>query len=139
MKRNVLLPLLLVLVYSAAHAQGQKIEGVQWYQVLYARFKPGAAAEARQIILENFFPAEREIGREVLYFEGATGEWDFIGYFPMSEGPGALAYESTAEDQKFFEALGRQAGSPAKAEEVFQRWWSLVDHWEFDLMKRRFP
>ena len=51
------------------------------YLVTYAKFKPGKAPLALQIIRELFQPVDKKIGRRVLRFDYVTEDWDHIVIF----------------------------------------------------------
>src|SRR5688500_9578383 len=142
MKRTLLLAVLsLVVTPSLARAQATQgtaqAEGVMWYRVSYAKFKPGMAAEARRIIYDHFWAVDKEIGREVIPFDVATGEWDHIVYFPMPGGPGELAFEDTPLGKRWQETLARREGGKDKAEALQKRFGEMILREQTEVVRRR--
>jgi hypothetical protein len=133
----------LFLALSATPALGQAaqpgtpIEGVTWYTVSYAKFKPGMADEARKIIYEHFWPVDKEIGREVIPFDHLTGEWDHVVYLPMPGGPSELAFQQTPLGRKWFETFSRREGGREKAEALDKRFSEMVLHTKTEVVMRR--
>ncbi len=142
MKRTLLLAVLFVTVVptftrgQGAPASGQ-IEGVTWYRVSYAKFKPGMAEEARRIIHDHFSAVDKEIGREVIAFDVVTGEWDHVVYFPMPGGPGELAFEETPVGKRWQETLARREGGKDKAEALQKRFGEMLLREKSEVVRRR--
>ena len=142
MKRtSLLLGLLVSLCATTAHSQaaptGKPIEHVAWYRVMYVKFKPGMADEARKIIYEHFWPVDREIGREVIPFDPVTGDWDQVVYFPMPGGPSELGVQSTPWDAKWEAAFERREGGKDKADALNRKYGEMVQQTKIEIVMRR--
>jgi hypothetical protein len=143
MQRSPLLAALFLALFTPpalgqAAQPGTPIEGVTWYTVEYAKFKPGMADEARKIIYEHFWPVDKEIGREVIPFDHVTGEWDHVVYFPMPGGPGDLAFRETALGKRWFETFSRREGGKDKAAALDKRFSDMVLQTKTELVMKRF-
>jgi hypothetical protein len=142
MRRTVLLAVLF-LSASAGSARGQgapaaaQIEGVTWYRVSYAKFKPEMVEAARRIIYEHFWPVDREIGREVLAFDQVTGDWDHVVYFPMPGGPAELAFRETALGKRWQETLARREGGNEKAAALQKQFAEMLLREKTEIVMRR--
>ncbi len=142
MQRSPLVAMLF-LALSATPALGQaaqpgrRIEGVAWYTVSYAKFKPGMAEEARKLIYDHFWPVDKEIGREVIPFDHVTGDWDHVVYFPMPGGPDELAFRETELGRRWFETLARREGGREKAAALDKRFNEMVLHMKTELVMKR--
>jgi hypothetical protein len=131
MKRRPLLVGLAVVLSSAiAISQGAASRtqpaAVTWYQADYAKFKPGMAEEARRIIYEHFWPVDREIGRHVIAFDFASGEWDHVVYIPLEGGPADLAVADPPSARRWRAAFARRAGSQERADALLRQWGEMV-------------
>ena len=122
---------------SQAAPTGKPIEHVAWYQVMYVKFKPGMAEEARKIIYEHFWAVDREIGREVIAFDPVTGEWDQVVYFPMPAGPSEVGLQSTPWDAKWNAAFERREGGKEKADALNKRYGEMVQQTKIEIVMRR--
>lgn len=112
---------------AAQEAEARKRADVDYYVALFTKFKPGAWAEARQIIYSHFWPTDHQIGHEVIPFDVLTGEWDHVVFFRMEGGPGDLAWQRSPTDVKWDAALARKLGGEEAMQTVMKRFQSLID------------
>jgi hypothetical protein len=110
---------------------------VAWYVASYAKFKAGMADEARKIIYEHPWPVDKEIGREVIAFDHATGDWDHVVYFPMAGGPSDLAFQETALGKRWMETFVRREGGKERAEALQKRFGEMVLNEKTELVMKR--
>ncbi len=142
MKRTTIL-LGLLLAVSAPRAQGQAAtpgkppEVYSWYSVAFTKFKVGMGDEARKLIYENFWPVDKEIGREVIAFDGVTGDWDIIVFFPMPSGPSEMAGAENPLNRKWEETLIRRAGGREQYDALMKRFNATVETSKTEIVKRR--
>jgi hypothetical protein len=94
------------------------------YLVTYAKFKPGKAPLALQIIRERFQPVDKRIGRRVLPFDYVTGDWDHIVYFPFD----LARMDTIPSGDEWMKALAAQEGGMEQAQQLWQDFWDLVAH-----------
>jgi hypothetical protein len=99
---------------------------VLWYEANYARFKPGMADSARRIIYGHFLPVDQEIGRRVIAFDFASGEWDHVVFIPLPGGPAELAMAESPLARRWRAAFVRREGGQANADAVLARFNELV-------------
>jgi hypothetical protein len=137
--------LLLALPVMAQEApEATQVSKGNWYHVLHFKFRPGKLDQAMTTILDHFRLADEAIGREVTAFLYQTGEWDFVGYFPLQEGPSELAglvgptnekwWPALAD--KWWAALAEQVGGTEKARELVQDFWDKVANYKWEIAQR---
>ena len=101
----------------------------QTYLALYEKFKPGKAPEGIKIIKEHFIPVDRKIGRKVIPFNFATGDWDHIAFFP---------YDASRKDTipgfaEWFAALAELEGGQEQAKKLFDHFMELHSNMKFEI------
>lgn len=125
---------LAIALFSAGQVYGQdmpkahKMEDVSWYSVVLIDFKPGKTDEAIDIINDHFVKASEKAGTAgpAKELEMQTGEWDLMLVWEM-DGPSEMEWEVSPEGEKFMKALSEQEGSLEKAQQLFEKYQSLID------------
>jgi hypothetical protein len=103
----------------------------QWFQVFYFKFVPGMKERAIAHIAQHFVPVDMAIGRKVMPFDFATGEWDHVVFFPAAIGPGGI--DSVPSWQVWQQELAAREGSDAEAEKAFADFFAMVAEHEVEL------
>lgn len=119
--------------------KARKLANVTWYEVRQVDFKPGKAGEALKIIRTQFIPAAESAGLpEMRLLEYATGgRWDIQMTFTMTDGPSALEWEISPEDEKWMSALASQCGGMDKAEALLSSYRDLISSTDGQLAYER--
>ena len=87
-------------------AQAQEVsDNFDWFQAKYIKFKPGKAAEARELLQDYLYKANEISGRLVLTFESDMGDWDHIAYLHLEDGPDQLTYENAEIEVKWWNGV----------------------------------
>lgn len=137
MKRIVLTAVvaLFLAMPGAAEAQEEvpqpvKIEDADWYEIVHVSFKPGAFPEARKLIEEHLWAAGQRAGvpGPILMFH-RTGPWDMTLVWEL-EGPADLEWLMDEEGAKHAAALAEMSGGIEQAEQIWQRYFDMVDRTE---------
>jgi len=123
-----------ITLFSAGQALGQdmpkahKMENVSWHTVVLVDFEPGKTDEAMNIINNHFVKAAEKAGNSgpAMELEMQTGEWDLMLVWNM-DSPSEMEWEVSPEGEKFMKALSEQEGSLKKAQELFDKYQSLID------------
>jgi hypothetical protein len=139
----ILLGLALSLCAGSSHAQGmpwiKANERTSWYRITYVKYRSGALEEAQKLVYDHFWPIDKEIGREVIPFDAASGEWDHIVAIPIGGTPAQIALGDTPLDTRWNEALVRRAGGRAQAEAIWKRYLDLVMTTKTEIVLRHMP
>lgn len=108
--------------------KAKKLANVTWCEIRQVDFKPGQRDAALKIIREQFMPAADSAGLPAAQiFEYATGgRWDIQFVFPMTEGPAALNWEISPEDEKWMESLANHCGGMDKAQALLDAYRDLI-------------
>lgn len=104
-----------------------RITGVQWYQAVFIKFKPGKADQGRQIIADHFIKADEASGRAPRGFTLSTGDWDHVVFFPLASGPTDLGWRLRPIDERWWAELAKLEGGAAAALALVQRFNELID------------
>ena|SRR5699024_2433111 len=106
--------------------KSEKRQGAMYYMAIFFDYKEGKTGQAMNFIREHFLPVDKKVGREVIVFTPMTGSWDEIAFFPLSDGPGALAWKISPSDAKWNAAFVEQAGSTERVTELWQGYRTMV-------------
>lgn len=98
----------------------------KYYLAIYFDYKPGKAGAAFRMIDKYFIPVDEEAKRFVIQFRPITGKWDEIAFFPLKNGPDALAYAPTPSDAAWNAVFVGQMGSQERVDEIWRQFQSLV-------------
>ena len=124
-----------------AAAQGlptaARITGVDRYRASFAKFKPGAGTEARQIIYEHLIKADQAAGRNPITFDFVTGEWDHVVFFPLQDGPGDLVWSTRPIDERWWAELAKLEGGIQQARTLVARFEQLIERSTDQVVQRR--
>ena len=120
-------------VPCAAQAQAQnqemkaeRAENSRYWWVEMVKFLPGKRDRAGELVEQHFAPVDKEIGAQVIDVHMTTGEWDYITLFPMTGGPGDIAWSTSPDEVKFMNALAKRVGGMAAARKLTDEFDSLV-------------
>lgn len=116
--------------------KAERMTNVTFHEVEFIKFKPGKRTRAMEIIRDYFVPSDKDIGGGVIDLHMDTGEWDTVVVFPMSGGPGDLAWETSPDEVKWMAALTKRAGGADKAKALLDEWSTLVDRREVAVAHR---
>ena len=90
--------------------KAKRFTNVEWYTVLYVKWKPGKAQEGSKIIHDHFLPVSRALGQETIHYHfGNRGHWDQMYFFFLEEGPGALEWQVHPNNEKFWAEVAKRA------------------------------
>lgn len=125
---------LAIVLFSAGQVKSQdmpkahKMENTSWHEVVLIDFKPGKAGEAMDIIDNHFVKAAEKAGNPGPEMELVmeTGNWDMLLVWNM-DSPSEMEWDVSPEGEKFMKALSEQEGSWKKAQELFDKYQSLID------------
>lgn len=119
--------------------KARKLTNVTWCEVRQVDFKPGQRDAALKVIREQFMPAAESAGLPVAtILEYATGgRWDIQFVFPMPEGPEALNWEISPDDEKWMAALASHCGGMDKAEALLDSYRELISSTDSQLAFER--
>lgn len=87
----------------------ERRENVQYYIAEYFDFKPGMEDQALDFAEAHFGPVSDPANPEIVFLP-LTGQWDAIVFFPLAEGPDALAYEISPSDSEWFTRFAEREG-----------------------------
>ena len=97
------------------------------YSFQFLSYKPGKAGEAYGIINDHFAPAGAAAGLPgpvVIHFQ--SGAWDASFHWRLEDGLADLEWRRSPNDVAFRAALVAQEGSEDAADEIFDRYNSLI-------------
>ncbi len=132
--------MLIALLAWCGHAFAQTTTAqvtYDWFEAKYIKFKPGRAAEARQLLHNYLYKANEISGRLVLTFESDLGDWDHIAYLHLTEGPQQLANPNAAIETKWWNGVIALAGSEQKAKEIIAAYTDCIVQEKHNLVKMR--
>ncbi len=135
-----LISLVCIISLFSLDSFGQNQEGFEnydWFQAKYIKFKPGKAAEARQLLHDYLYKANEITGRLVLTFESDMGDWDHIAYLHLKDGPKQLSYENADIETKWWNAVLTLAGSEQKAREIIEAYTNCILTEKHNLVRMR--
>ena len=112
-------------------------ETYDWFEAKYVKFKPGRAAEARQLLHNYLYKANEISGRLVLTFESDMGDWDHIAYLHLMDGPQQLSNPNAAIETKWWTGVITLAGSEQKAKEIIAAYTDCIMQEKHNLVKMR--
>ena len=142
-RRSLILAALAFCLPISVRAQelpkANKFEASDWYLVTYYRFKPGKAAEARDILYDHFIPTDRAAGREVANYDTRIGDWHHIAFFPMPEGAADLEWRVNPLGERFQAELAKKLGGARQATELMDKWNALIEETKTEVVMRRRP
>lgn len=116
--------------------KAERMTNVAFHEVEFIKFKPGKRTRAMEIVRDFFTAADKDVGGAVIDLHMDTGAWDAIVVFPMSGGPGDLAWETSPDEVKWMAALNKRAGGADKAKALLDEWSTLVDRREVAVAHR---
>jgi len=115
-----------------AHAQemeAKKFENPQWKSVVLIKFEAGKKGKAIEIIDNYFKKATEKAGTQSpMAINMRTGDYDMVLVWNMDGGIEDMNWEMSPNGVKWWAAMAEIAGSPEKAQEVWQEYMSLVDY-----------
>ncbi|MEW9798547.1 hypothetical protein [Alteromonas sp. CYL-A6] len=111
---------------SAENKQHTKRENAEYVAVAHYQVEPGNREEAKKLIKDYFMPATKKAENPLptVYFM-MTGDQSVMLVYPLTLGPGELAYTETWEDKKFIQALSELAGGDKEAQAKLKRFGEL--------------
>lgn len=103
-------------------------EDAKYLSITHVKFKPGQRESAMELISEYFVKAGEKAGTSppILAIHYQTGKWDAAYVWEMAGGMADLEWYRSADDIKWFEALGEIAGGADKAAEIWQSFESKI-------------
>jgi len=135
---KLMFPLLFTLVSLSGFGQNsERTDHYDWFQAKYVKFKPGKAAEARQLLRDYLYKANETTGRLVLTFESDMGDWDHIAYLHLQDGPGQLGNEHAEIETKWWNAVVSLAGSETKARQIISAYNECILNEKHNLVRMR--
>jgi hypothetical protein len=115
--------------------KAEKRENVQYYEAVFAKFKPGMADQAWEAIYEHFQVVDKKVGRKVRAYDLQTGDWDHVVFFPI-DGPDYFSWSTSPQDEKWWAAFVEQEGSAEKAQEIMKKYQDAVAERKVELAHR---
>lgn len=133
--------MILLLSHSALLAddlpKAEKWENVSWYVMVFQKFKPGKAIDAQKFVEEHWALVDEDAGRtDIIGYEFVFGKWDWVIFFPL-DGPEMLNWKMSPEDERWFAAWVKHAGSMEDSAALFEEWNALIHEYETALVRRR--
>ena len=117
--------------------KAEKWENVNWYVMVFMKFKPGKIYEAEKFIEEHWVPVDEAAERTGIFgYDIVFGTWDSVVFFPL-DGPEMLNWKITPQDEKWWVAWVEHAGSMEDSTALFEEWNALVHQTEVTLVRRR--
>ena len=98
-----------------------------YIRVVFVSYKPGKAGEAYGIINDHFAPAGAAAGLDgpvTIHFQ--SGQWDAAYHWRLDNGLADLEWRISPDNVAFMAALIAQEGSEEAADEIFDRYDSLI-------------
>ncbi len=137
----LLIAILLFPCYLLAqeNEQAKKHEDVEWYWIIYLKFKIDKKAEAHDIIKTYWRPIETRIGTEQYAYEFETGEWDLLRVVKMPEGISTLEWELSPMRIEYNKEFMKIAGSEEVMNEVRKKWSECLQDIKTDIAKTFIP
>jgi hypothetical protein len=120
---RIALAALVAIVACSTHTRVRAADTDKVYLVIAAKFKPGKAPEALNIIHEHFHKVDQTVGRRVIPFDYQTGEWDHVVYFPFDPVRG----DTIPSNSEWMKALAAQEGGMEQAQKLLQSYFDLVE------------
>lgn len=126
---------------SGLHAQeemkAEKYENPQWYWIVKIDFAPGKMNRAKEIVEDYFMKASEDAGTPTpaMALDMNSGEYDMMVVWHMKDGIEAMNWKTSPDDVKWFQAMAKVAGSPEKAQEVWQEYQSYIVKSDADLAR----
>lgn len=116
-------------VYGQDMPEAHKMENTTWHNVVLVKFEAGKSDEAMDIIYNHFDKAGEKAGLPgpAKIMEMQTGEWDLMLVWNM-DSPAEMEWEVSPEGEKFLSALSEQEGGWEKAQELFEKYESMIDN-----------
>ncbi len=102
-------------------------DDARYIRVVFVSYKPGKAGEAYGIINDHFAPAGAAAGLPgpvVIHFQ--SGAWDASFHWRLEDGLADLEWRRSPNNVAFRAALVAQEGSEDAADEIFDRYDSLI-------------
>jgi len=124
-------------VYAQEMPQAAEREGVTYYLARYVKFKPGKANQGRKIVYEHYKPTDQAIGLQTITFDFMTGPWDHVAYFPLEEGPSALAWEVSPQNAEWVATFAEQEGGMDEVRKIWAQYSDLVLEEQEEIVMRR--
>ena len=114
-----------------------KHENVKWYTVTYVKFVTSKAEDAQKLLTDYFIPADKASGRDVINFDTKVGEWDHIAFFPIEGGVAGLEWSVAPNEEKWWSALAKLAGSAAKAQALMDQYNESIAYSKSEVVMRQ--
>lgn len=107
-------------------ASTPELAELDWYRVMFMKWKPGKARRAHEIIA-MFRKVDDALGLESgPDFHMASGKWDSIVALPMRQGIASMGWAGNPEGEKWDAEFARQAGGKEQAEAIWEEFDSLI-------------
>ncbi|GFD87878.1 hypothetical protein KUL152_01040 [Tenacibaculum sp. KUL152] len=124
-------------VHTAVNAETikhTKRDNAEYVAVAHYQVKRAHREEAKQLIRDYLMPAAKTASNSPpkIYFM-MTGDESVMVIYPLSLGPGELAYTETWEDKKFKQAVSELAGGEKEGKEKLRRFGELFTLKEMNL------
>ncbi|MDX1545055.1 MAG: hypothetical protein R3214_14025 [Christiangramia sp.] len=122
---------------TAQAMKAEKYDNPQWVSMSYIKFKPMKQDAAMEIIENYFAKADQDAGIEApTVYHFATGRYDMLVVWNMTEGVETLNYKTTPEDAKWMNSMAKIAGGPDKAMAKVEEFMTYVEEWENTLARK---
>ena len=122
MKKLVLTAAALGLCLTATPTFAQdepELREVDWYRVNLIKWKSGKGDRAHEII-QMFEKVDEALGRnDVIDFHMATGEWNSIVAFKMTQGIAAMGWKTNPDNDAWDAEFIKQVGGEDKAKALW--------------------
>ncbi len=113
---------------SAQSSEREQVN-VDWYHVIFLKFKPGKRGRAEEIQETYYGPAGDAAGLpKSMMLHMNTGDWDMIRIGPMPDGPGSMAWAENEAGKRWRAEFERIAGGRAQADAIDAEFASLLDN-----------
>ncbi|PCI33556.1 MAG: hypothetical protein COB54_04460 [Alphaproteobacteria bacterium] len=111
---------------SADLPKASKRENVEYYEVVYVKYKVGKAEDAFRMIKKYFIPASEAAGTlEPYVINFQTGPWD-VALFWTRNSMGDFDWSISPDNEKWFAAFVKQTGSMEKAQAILDKYYDLI-------------
>lgn len=122
--------------FTQISAFSETTRSVDYYLVIFAKYKAGAQHEAGDIARKYFVPVDRAVGRHVIGYSFLVGSWDDTLFFRLEGGLADLEWEQSPINLKWGAELAKQTGSEDRANEIWNRYQSLIEKSETAIATR---
>ncbi len=113
--------------FSGEMPKASKRANVEYFEILYIKYKVGKAEDADGLIKKYFIPASEAAGTPQPYvIDFQTGPWDRALFWAQKNGMADFDWSTSPNDEKWYGAFVKLTGSMEKAEEVLDKYYGMI-------------